>query len=40
MESKGKGIEVGKIWIKAHKIGIHKWASNTMATALLYYIVG
>lgn len=35
MESKVRGIKVGKIWIKVHKIGIFKWASNKMATHLV-----
>ena len=35
MESKIKGIVVGKIWIKLHKIGTFKWASNKMATSLV-----
>ena len=39
MESKVRGIKVGKIWVKVHKIVIFKWASNKMATPLLNYIV-
>ena len=31
MESKVRGIKVGKIWVKVHKIVIFKWASNKMA---------